>query len=116
MPTWLHGNLVTLKKNHYSRSNAASLAAKLQNSSDFWKEFRTCCGERKPELINSIDTQGWLDHFKQVFFQADDRVDGRGGGGSEFSDDATEFSDFDSGVLKRPIQSLKPEIEMPKAS
>ena len=68
-------NLIRQKKNHHRRSKAVTLAAKLQSSSDFWKEFRTCCGERKPEISGSIDKQGWFDHFKQVFSDVNGRFD-----------------------------------------
>ena len=93
-------NLIRQKKNHHRRSKAVTLAAKLQSSSDFWKEFRTCCGERKPEISGSIDKQGWFDHFKEVFFRADDRVDS---GASELGDDATEFPNLNSDGLNQPI-------------
>ena len=71
----MYRNLITQTKNQYGRSKAASLATKLQSSSDFWKEFRTCCGERKPEISGSIDKQGWFDHFKQVFSHVNGRFD-----------------------------------------
>ena len=96
----MYRNLITQKKIHYSRTKAASLAAKLQSSSDFWKELRTCCGERKLELSDIINKQGWFDHFKEVFSRADDRVDS---GASELGDDATEFPDLNSDGLNQPI-------------
>ena len=45
----VYRNLIT-QKNQYCKRKAASLAASIKNSSDFWKEVRACCGERKSEL------------------------------------------------------------------
>ena len=46
----VYRNLITQKKNQYCKRKAALLAACIKNSSDFWKEGRACCGERKPKL------------------------------------------------------------------
>ena len=63
----VYKNLMTQKKKEYSKIKAASEAAKWRSSFDFWKELRTSFRQRKPKLSGSIDKQGWLDHFKQVF-------------------------------------------------
>ena len=96
--------LITQKKNQFCKRKAASLAASIKNSSDFWKEVRACCGERKPELSEKIERQGWFDHFQQLFSQAD------GGSSrecSELVDEVSEILDLDSDVLNQPISEAE---------
>ena len=95
----MYKNLITQEKKYWKRK-AALLAANINNSSDFWKEVRTCCGERKPKWSENIDRQGWFDHFKQLLSQVDGRVSREC---SELDDEVTEILDFDSDVLNQPI-------------
>ena len=100
----MYRNLITQKKNQYCKRKAASLAASIKNSSDFWKQVRACCGERKPELSENIERQGWFDHFQQLFSQAD------GGSSrecSELGDEVSEILDLDSDVLNQPISEAE---------
>ena len=100
----MYRNLITQKKNQYCKRKAASLAASIKNSSDFWKQVRACCGERKPELSEKTERQGWFDHFQQLFTQADGGISKEC---SELDDEVTEILDLDSDVLNQLISETE---------
>ena len=60
--------LLTEKKQSFKRKKAQSLADRIDDPKQFWKEVKACIGfGRKQNVENKITKDQWLEHFMTVF-------------------------------------------------